>query len=103
MNRDLTVPNPVWGDRSVGVVLGSAAGDALGAGYEFGPALPADQAIHMDGGGCDDDDFDAVVCAFVARAALCGTTTLPEPTDLGTAQREGWIHVPTASVEEIVG
>jgi ADP-ribosylglycohydrolase len=37
-------------DRAVGAVLGSAAGDALGAGYEFtNPAL--DQEIAMVGGG----------------------------------------------------
>jgi len=27
-------------DRAVGVLLGTAAGDALGAGYEFGPHYP---------------------------------------------------------------
>ena len=37
-------------DRAVGAILGSAAGDALGAGYEFtNPAL--DQEIAMVGGG----------------------------------------------------
>jgi len=36
-------------DRAAGVLLGSAAGDALGAGYEFGPVGPADPA--MVGGG----------------------------------------------------
>lgn len=51
MSSDRTVPSPVRGDRAVGVVLGSAAGDALGAGYEFGPALPVEQAVHMNGGG----------------------------------------------------
>lgn len=38
-------------DRAVGAVLGSAAGDALGAGYEFGPPLPDDQPVLMAGGG----------------------------------------------------
>lgn len=38
-------------DRSIGVVLASAAGDALGAGYEFGPALPLDTPVVMKGGG----------------------------------------------------
>ena len=37
-------------DRAVGAVLGSAAGDALGAGYEFLPQTP-DQEIAMIGGG----------------------------------------------------
>ncbi len=38
-------------DRAAGAVLGMAAGDALGAGYEFGPPLPDDFAVRMEGGG----------------------------------------------------
>ncbi len=38
-------------DRAVGAVLGSAAGDALGAGYEFKPAVPEPTPIRMAGGG----------------------------------------------------
>ena len=45
------VPQVVIADRVVGAVLASAAGDALGAGYEFGPALPDTEAILMKGGG----------------------------------------------------
>jgi ADP-ribosylglycohydrolase len=45
------VPDPVVADRAVGAVLGSAAGDALGAHYEFGPPLPADASVDMIGGG----------------------------------------------------
>lgn len=43
----------------------------------------------------DDDDFDAFVCALVARAAQVGQT---DPIPLGMrwlAMREGWIHLPT--------
>jgi ADP-ribosyl-[dinitrogen reductase] hydrolase len=36
-------------DRTVGVLVGLAAGDALGAAYEFGPAF--DGAVEMKGGG----------------------------------------------------
>jgi ADP-ribosyl-[dinitrogen reductase] hydrolase len=36
-------------DRAVGVLVGLAAGDALGAGYEFGPAF--DGPVEMQGGG----------------------------------------------------
>ena len=36
-------------DRAVGVLVGLAAGDALGAGYEFGPAF--DGPVEMKGGG----------------------------------------------------
>lgn len=42
---------PVQIDRAVGALLGSAAGDALGAGYEFGPPLPDDAVVEMKGGG----------------------------------------------------
>lgn len=52
--------------------------------------------------GADDDDVDAFVCAVVARAVLLGKTTRPEPDQLAVAQREGWIHVPTASLEDVV-
>src|SRR6185437_16391597 len=38
-------------DRACGVLLATAAGDALGAGYEFGPPLPADAPVAMNGGG----------------------------------------------------
>lgn len=38
-------------DRLAGVVLGAAAGDALGAGYEFGLPLSADDDVEMRGGG----------------------------------------------------
>ena len=38
-------------DRACGVLLGAAAGDALGAGYEFGPPLAPDAPVDMIGGG----------------------------------------------------
>lgn len=38
-------------DRAAGVLLATACGDALGAGYEFGPPLPAHAPISMSGGG----------------------------------------------------
>jgi ADP-ribosylglycohydrolase len=38
-------------DRAAGVLLGMASGDALGAGYEFGPPLAATTPVHMEGGG----------------------------------------------------
>lgn len=36
---------PAQTDRAVGAVLGMATGDALGMGYEFGPAVPPDSVI----------------------------------------------------------
>lgn len=44
-------PPAVIADRGVGAVVASAAGDALGAGYEFGPPLADDVAVAMVGGG----------------------------------------------------
>ncbi|MGO2611266.1 MAG: ADP-ribosylglycohydrolase family protein, partial [Glutamicibacter ardleyensis] len=41
-------------DRICGVLTGMAAGDALGAGYEFGPPMPADKPVAMIGGGLGD-------------------------------------------------
>lgn len=38
------------------------------------------------------DAFDALICALVARAAALGNTL--EPSDLGPARVEGWIHLP---------
>ena len=38
-------------DRAAGVLLTLAAGDALGAGYEFGPPLPDGLEVRMSGGG----------------------------------------------------
>src|SRR3712207_3780945 len=38
-------------DRAAGVLLGLAAGDALGAGYEFGPPLAGDVDVALKGGG----------------------------------------------------
>ena len=38
-------------DRACGALLGVAAGDALGAGYEFGPPLALDAPVDMIGGG----------------------------------------------------
>lgn len=43
--------NTTTRDRAIGAVLGSAAGDALGAGYEFRPAVPEPTPIRMAGGG----------------------------------------------------
>ena len=42
---------PSQQDRAAGVLLGTACGDALGAGYEFGPPLPDNAIVTMKGGG----------------------------------------------------
>jgi ADP-ribosyl-[dinitrogen reductase] hydrolase len=70
----MTKPTTAQLDRAVGALLGTAAGDALGAGYEFGPPLPADTPVAMVGGGgfgwapgeWTDDTSMALVIARVA-------------------------------------
>lgn len=51
--------------------------------------------------GVNDNAFDAVVTALIARAASLGGTTLPEEDDLPIAHREGWIHVPTGTLDDL--
>ncbi|MEV4952476.1 ADP-ribosylglycohydrolase family protein [Paenarthrobacter nitroguajacolicus] len=43
--------NPLQNDRAAGVLVALAAGDALGAAYEFGPPLPDETPVLMKGGG----------------------------------------------------
>ncbi|AZZ80532.1 MULTISPECIES: DUF429 domain-containing protein [Gordonia] len=49
----------------------------------------------------DDDAFDAVITALIARAAELGSTTLPSPDDRPVALREGWIHVPDGELDTL--
>ncbi len=51
VEADCHTSGAVTSGRAVGVIMASAAGDALGAGYEFGPAMSADQPVGMVGGG----------------------------------------------------
>jgi ADP-ribosyl-[dinitrogen reductase] hydrolase len=62
-------------DRCAGVMVGLAAGDALGAGYEFNPVVPA--KIGMIGGGLGPwepgewtDDTQMALC--IAEVAATG-------------------------------
>lgn len=75
---DVDPPTDTVLDRAVGAVLGSAAGDALGAGYEFGPPLPDDAPVGMVGGGTfswapgewtDDTSMAVPVLRALARGA----------------------------------
>ncbi|MFH5880250.1 ADP-ribosylglycohydrolase family protein [Arthrobacter sp. NA-172] len=43
--------NSLQNDRAAGVLVAMAAGDALGAGYEFGAPLPDGAEVTMKGGG----------------------------------------------------
>jgi ADP-ribosylglycohydrolase len=63
-------------DRACGVLLGTAAGDALGAAYEFGPPRGPELEVAMVGGGSfgwepgewTDDTSMAIAIAEVAAA-----------------------------------
>lgn len=46
--------------------------------------------------------FDALVSALVARAVAVGRTGCPPPELAGQAGREGWIHVPTSPIEDLL-
>ena len=69
---------PALTDRAVGALVGTAAGDALGAGYEFGPPLPDDAPVGMIGGGgfgwapgewTDDTSMAVPIARAAARGA----------------------------------
>ncbi|MCM3897661.1 DUF429 domain-containing protein [Gordonia sputi] len=49
----------------------------------------------------NDNAFDAVVTALIARAASLGGTALPFEADVPIAHREGWIHVPTGRLDDL--
>jgi predicted nuclease with RNAse H fold len=51
----------------------------------------------------DHNCFDALVCALVARAAALGLTEAPQPgAAADRATREGWIHVPTNPLADLL-
>jgi predicted nuclease with RNAse H fold len=49
-----------------------------------------------------DHAIDAVVAALLARANALGLTTQPTAGELAAAVREGWIAVPTCSLDDLV-
>jgi hypothetical protein len=50
----------------------------------------------------DDDAFDAVICALIARASALGRTTAPDETQAQRAATEGWIAVPTCEPSDLL-
>ncbi|TFC33159.1 ADP-ribosylglycohydrolase family protein [Cryobacterium sp. MDB1-18-2] len=83
-------------DRAAGVLLGMACGDALGAGYEFGPPLHADTPVSMKGGtgfGWAPGEWtdDTSMAVPLARAAAAGLDLRDEAVLDGiVAQWVGW-------------
>ena len=89
-------------DRAIGVLLGTAAGDALGAAYEFGPPRGPELEVAMVGGGSfgwepgewTDDTSMAIAIAEVAATGqvgehLCETVDRAAREDHGEAG-SGW-------------
>ncbi len=83
-------------DRAAGVLLGMACGDALGAGYEFGPPLKVSAEVAMVGGGSfgwapgewTDDTSMAVAIAEVTAAGRDIRTAVVQ--DVIAARWVGW-------------
>lgn len=61
-----------------------------------------DLGEHVEACRRSDHALDAVLCALVARAVALGTTDAAGPHQ-SIAAVEGWIHVPTAPVEVLIG
>ncbi len=78
-------------DRAAGVALASAVGDALGAGYEFGPPLPPKAPVAMIGGnGAEPSEWtdDTAMTWPILRAAAQGLDLRSEAALAEIA--EGW-------------
>ena len=48
-----------------------------------------------------DDALDAVVAALTARAAALGLVSVPDPEQVAVARREGWIALPTCTLDDL--
>src|SRR5579871_383155 len=99
-------------DRARGVLLATAAGDALGAGYEFGPPLPPGTEVVMKGGGpfnwAPGEWTDDTSMALVIAQAAAGGADLRAPAarDDITARWAAWArHAPDvgAQTREVLG
>jgi ADP-ribosyl-[dinitrogen reductase] hydrolase len=83
-------------DRACGVLLATAAGDALGAGYEFGPPLPDDAPVTMSGGGACNwapgewTDDTAMAIAIAEAAATGADLRSVDAQDQIVARWVGW-------------
>ncbi|WAC57447.1 DUF429 domain-containing protein [Gordonia sp. SL306] len=92
-----------WGLTSRGY-KGVARRAVLAASYEslLESAPWLDLSGHRELLTQDDNAFDAVITALIARAAASGQTFLPGHRDRAVAAREGWIHVPQCALSDLV-
>lgn len=89
-----------WGIDHRGYKRPGAEGAARRAeiAAELTDGLGVPVAIPID----TDDHLDAFVCALIIRAVSLGAST-PIPDDArDAARREGWIHLPTGSLSELI-
>ncbi len=100
-SRDARGVGSVQTDRAVGAVIGGAVGDALGAGYEFGPVCEPD-AVTMRRGTLTGEpaghwtDDTAMAIASLEVAATQGTlTTESAATAVGERFLEGFRSGPS--------
>ena len=85
-------------DRACGVLLGTAAGDALGAGYEFGPPRAPELEVGMVGGGSfgwepGEWTDDTSMAIAIAEVAATGADLREEEALDALARRwHEWLH-----------
>jgi ADP-ribosylglycohydrolase len=82
-------------DRTVGVLAGLAAGDALGAGYEFDAPMAADHRVAMIGGGLGpfrpgEWTDDTSMAIAIAEIAATGAELMSEGSLNYIAERWHW-------------
>ncbi|MGE2736085.1 ADP-ribosylglycohydrolase family protein [Mycolicibacterium vaccae] len=83
-------------DRAIGVLVGMAAGDALGAGYEFDPPMETGQPVGMIGGGLGPfapgewTDDTSMAVAIVEIAATCAELSAEKSLDYIVERWHWW-------------
>jgi len=88
----------VSSDKRAGVLVAAAVGDALGAGYEFGPPVPADRPVVMRGSAMfapgEWTDDTAQMMALAMAAADGHDLATPDGEDAVAAYLQEWYLSP---------